>query len=81
MPPSLRFIPGNTVRWRARRFVVVDYASMDAIIARELGKRAFRRISIKEAVADLDVRFLITQTLQVGMLNGSFLLIFQGFIP
>jgi hypothetical protein len=22
-----------------------------------------------------------TQTLQVGMLNGSFLLIFQGFIP
>ena len=53
MPPSLRFIPGNTVRWRARRFVVVDYASMDAIIARELGKRAFRRIPIKEAVADL----------------------------
>jgi hypothetical protein len=26
-------------------------------------------------------RFLNTQTLQVGMLNGSFLLIFQGFIP
>ena len=53
MPASLRFIPGNTIRWRARRFVVVDYASMDAIIARELGKRAFRRIPIKEAVADL----------------------------
>jgi putative transposase len=53
MPASLRFIPGNTIRWRARRFVVVDYASMDAIIARELGKREFRRIPIKEAVADL----------------------------
>jgi hypothetical protein len=53
MPASLRFIPGNTIRWRARRFIVVDYASMDAIIARELGKRAFRRIPIKEAVADL----------------------------
>ena len=53
MPASLRFIPGNIIRWRARRFVVVDYASMDAIIARELGKRAFRRIPIKEAVADL----------------------------
>jgi hypothetical protein len=26
---------------------------MDAIVARELGKRAFRRIPIKEAVADL----------------------------
>jgi hypothetical protein len=49
----LRFIPGNTIRWRARRFVVVDYASMDAIIAQELGKRSFRRIPIKEAVADL----------------------------
>jgi hypothetical protein len=54
MPASLRFIPGNTIRWRARRFVVVDYASMDAIIARELGKRAFRRIPIKEAVAVLE---------------------------
>src|ERR1039457_3311 len=53
MPAFLRFIPGNTIRWRARRFMVVDYASMDTIIAQELGKRSFRRIPIKEAVADL----------------------------
>ena len=33
--------------------MVVDYASMDTIIAQELGKRSFRRIPIKEAVADL----------------------------
>jgi hypothetical protein len=30
----------------------VDYASIEVIIARELGKRGFRRIPIKEAVAD-----------------------------
>jgi putative transposase len=53
MRASLRFSPGNTIRWRARRFMVVDYASMDAIIAQEIGKRSFRRIPIKEAAADL----------------------------
>jgi hypothetical protein len=38
MAVSLRFIPGSTIRWRERQFVVVDYAGMDAIVARELGK-------------------------------------------
>jgi len=37
MAVSLRFIPGSTIRWRERRFVVVEYASMDAIVAREVG--------------------------------------------
>jgi hypothetical protein len=40
----------NTVRWRERRFVVVDYAGMEAIITRELGKRRLRHIPIKETV-------------------------------
>jgi hypothetical protein len=33
----LKFLPGSTIRWRATRFIVVDYADIDAIIARELG--------------------------------------------
>jgi hypothetical protein len=48
MAVSLRFIPG-----RERRFVVVDYASMDAIVAREVGKRRLQRIPVNQAVTDL----------------------------
>jgi hypothetical protein len=33
-----------------RRFVVVDYAGMDAIVAREAGKRRVQRIPVNEAV-------------------------------
>ena len=32
MAVSLRFIPGGTIRWRERRFVVVGYAGMDAFV-------------------------------------------------
>jgi hypothetical protein len=53
MAISLRFIPGSTIRWRERRFVVVDYAGMDAIVAREVGKRRVQRIPVNEAVTDL----------------------------
>jgi len=35
---------GSTIRWRGTRFIVVDYADIDAIIARELGKRKPERI-------------------------------------
>jgi putative transposase len=52
---TLKFLPGSTIRWRARRFVVVDYAGMDAIIARELGKRKLERIPVKEAAPDRTV--------------------------
>ena len=44
MAVSLRFIPGSTIRWRERRFVVVDYAGTDAIVAREVGKPGVQRI-------------------------------------
>jgi hypothetical protein len=53
MAVSLRFIPGSTIRWRERRFVVVDYAGMDAIVAREVGKRRVQPIPVNEAVTDL----------------------------
>ena len=41
------------MRWPERRFVVVDYAGMDAIVAREVGKRRLQRIPVNEAVKDL----------------------------
>ena len=53
MAVSLRFIPGSTIRWRERRFVVVDYAGMEALVAREIGKRRLQRIPVREAVTDL----------------------------
>jgi putative transposase len=53
MPASLRFIPGTTIRWRARRFVIVDYAGLDALVAREIGKRRLDRVPLNEAVVDL----------------------------
>ena len=39
MAAKLKLIPGSTIRWGARRFVVVDYVGLDAVIAREVGKR------------------------------------------
>ena len=53
MAVSLRFIPGSTIRGRERRFVVVDYAGMDAIVAREVGKRRLQRIPVNQAITDL----------------------------
>jgi hypothetical protein len=52
MAVSLRFIPGSTIRWRERRFVVVDYAGMDALVARQVGKRRLQRIPVSEAITD-----------------------------
>jgi hypothetical protein len=32
MAVSLRFIPGWTIRWRKRRFIVAGYAGIDAFV-------------------------------------------------
>jgi hypothetical protein len=53
MGVSLRFIPGSTIRWRKRRFVVVDYTGRDALVARAVWKRRLQRIPVNEAVTDL----------------------------
>ena len=53
MPAWLRLIPGTTIRWRGRRFVVVDYAGFEAIVAREIGKRRLHRVPLDEALVDL----------------------------
>ena len=52
MATTLKFLPGSTIRWRATRFIVVDYADIDAIIARELGKRKLERIPVRDAKPD-----------------------------
>jgi putative transposase len=48
----LKFAPGSTIRWGAKRFVVVDYADMDSVVARELGKRRLERIPVQDAAPD-----------------------------
>jgi hypothetical protein len=35
MAASLKLLPGSTLRWRGRRYLIVDYESLDAIIARQ----------------------------------------------
>jgi hypothetical protein len=52
MAASLKLLPGSTVRWRGRRYLIVDYQSLDAIIARQPGKRRLERIPINEAAPD-----------------------------
>ena len=52
MAASLKFFPGSVIRWRTRRYIVVDYVGLEAIIAREPGKRKLERIPVNEAEAD-----------------------------
>ena len=52
MAVTLKFAPGNTIRRGAQRFVVVDYADVDCIVARELGKRRLERIPVRDATPD-----------------------------
>jgi hypothetical protein len=52
MAAKLNLIPGSTIRWGARRFVVVDYVGLDAVIAREVGKRKLERIPVRVANPD-----------------------------
>jgi hypothetical protein len=33
MAASIKFLPGATVRWQARRYVIVDYAGLDAYLS------------------------------------------------
>jgi hypothetical protein len=52
MAASVKLLPGATIRWQARRYVIVDYAGLDAIVGREIGKRKFERIPVGEAQLD-----------------------------
>jgi hypothetical protein len=35
MAASLKLLPSSTVRWRGRRYLIVDYESLDAITLRD----------------------------------------------
>jgi putative transposase len=52
MATLLRFLPGGIIRWSRRQYVIVDYAGLDAILGRQLGKRRLERIPINEAEPD-----------------------------
>ena len=52
MADSIKFLPGVTIRWRRRRYGIVDYAGLDAIVGREFGKHKLERIPIAEAQSD-----------------------------
>jgi putative transposase len=60
MAVSVAFTPGKTIRWRKRRFVVVDCMGFDAIIAREVGKRRLERIPVGEGQPDHAIDQYIT---------------------
>lgn len=49
MAVSLKFLPGSTIRWHDRHYVIVDYVGLDAIIAHEPDKRKLERIPVNEA--------------------------------
>src|SRR5947209_4603618 len=49
---SIALTPGRTIRWKRRRFIVVDNTEFKAIIAREVGKRTLTRIPISEVRPD-----------------------------
>ena len=48
MACSLTLLPGSAIRWRQRRYVIVDYVGLDVIIAREPGQRKLERIPVHE---------------------------------
>ena len=61
MAASLKFFPGSTIRWHTRRYVVIDYVGLEAIIARESGKRQLERVPVNEA------EFTVTATVPVEL--------------
>ena len=52
MAVLLKLLPGSIVRWHGRRYLIVDYASLDAIIARQPAKRTLERIPVNEVALD-----------------------------
>jgi putative transposase len=51
MAGTLKLTPGSIIRWRATRFIIVDYVGMESVIARELGKHKLEPIPIREVTA------------------------------
>jgi putative transposase len=49
---SIKFLPGATIRWHRRRYVIVDYAGLNTIVGGEFGKRNIELIPVAEAQPD-----------------------------
>jgi putative transposase len=62
MDASIKFLPGATIRWHRRRYVIVDYAGLDAIVAHEFGKHKLERIPVEEAQSDRTSQGRLTGT-------------------
>jgi hypothetical protein len=65
MAVAIDFTPGRIVRWRKRRFVVVDYTGFDTILAREVGKRRIERIPIRHVRPDQAVNKRTTSSVNL----------------
>src|ERR1700757_3892650 len=52
MSASVAFKPGTIVRWRGRRFVVIDCVGLDSIVGRQVGKHKLDQIPVSEALPD-----------------------------
>jgi len=52
MAASLKLFPGNTIRWHDQWYLIVDCEGLDAVIARQPGKRRVERIRISEIQPD-----------------------------
>jgi translation initiation factor IF-1 len=56
MAASLKLIPGNAIRWHDQWYLIVDCEGLDAVIARQPGKRRVERIRISADAALETVR-------------------------
>lgn len=48
MSRTLKLIPGTLIKWRDRQFSITDLASLDAVIAQEVGKNTSEKIPVAE---------------------------------
>jgi putative transposase len=52
MATSIKLLPGATIRWHRRQYVIVGYAGLDAIVGQCFGKRNVELIPVAEAQPD-----------------------------
>ncbi len=62
MDTSVKLLPGATIRWHRRQYVIVGYAGLDAIVGQEFGKRNVEIIPVAEAQPDETSRVRATAT-------------------
>src|SRR5260370_15485621 len=66
MVASVKLLRGSAVWWRGGRSLIVEYERLDAIIARQPGKRRLERISVNEAAPDHASHIVAAWTLDLA---------------